>query len=97
MEPKFKVGDLIKHKYSDCEYKILAITSKNYILLSLSLNDEYLSKIEFTENNYTLQPKEVKITREELAEAWDEVAPAHHYAPSKDSRMFKVLVNKLGL
>ena len=97
MEPKFKVGDLIKNKYTDGEYKILAITSKNYIILSLTFNEEYLSKIELTENHYKILPKEVKITREELAEAWDEVAPAHHYAPSKDSRMFKVLVNKLGL
>ncbi len=97
MEPKFKVGDLIKNKYTDGEYKILAITSKNYIILSLTFNEEYLSEIELTENHYKILPKEVKISREELAEAWDEFAPDMHYAPSKDSGLFKRLADKLGL
>ena len=97
MEPKFNVDDIVVGRISGEDYTILYIGEKSYFYRNNKCGYEGCTLIEKMNQEFYIKPKEVKITRKDLAEVWDELALGEHYAGSKDSRLFKKLVNKLGL
>ncbi len=91
MTPKFKVGDVVVRRLARRE--ITAIGRDCY--LYIENGNEYASSIEHIDAGFTLKPKEITITKEDLARAWDNSLVMVFKA--KASADFDALCKELGL
>lgn len=90
---KFKVGNVLIDPQDSQQITILFVGEKSYFY-KMEYSEASLS-CEFIDSRYVLKPKEITITKEDLARAWDVALPFSN--DSKNSASFDAICKELGL
>lgn len=94
---KFKVGDVVvRNDRKDDVREILFVGSYSYFYRYVdNPSDECCVYIDFIDKNFTIKPKKITITKEDLAKAWQKSLPIIFKA--KACAYFQRFCKELGL
>lgn len=93
----FKTGDVVVNKNHKDDVRQIIFVGKTAYFYNYTHDplNECSASVESMNNRFTLKPKEITITRDDLAKAWDRALPFSN--SSKDSASFDTLCKELGL
>ena len=98
MTPKFKVWDVVKCVLGMNDIRRILFVGKTHYLtegVEPYFNPEEAFHISYIDSHYALKPKEITISKEDLAKAWDVALMTQ--IKSSDSYTFDNLCKELGL